>query len=291
MWWLWRGALPVVGDYTLWTYHDTVDGRTVSHPLTVAGLFLALIVVVTAVGVRNIGALLDIVLLQRLDVQPDATYAVKVMAQYALTAAGVVTAAYILGIGWSDVQWLIAALGVGLGFGLQEIFANFISGLIVLAERPIRIGDVVTVGDVSTVARIRARATAVVDFDNKEVIIPNKAFITERAVNWTTPRTRRRGSCSRAWPTAATSPLAAGAARGGGAQPRRAAAPGAVGVLRRLRRQLARLRDPRVRGRVRPAAARARRAAPRRGCGAARARHRDPVPAAGPPHPLGPGGG
>ena len=60
------------------------------------------------------------------------------MAQYALTAAGVVTAAYILGIGWSDVQWLIAALGVGLGFGLQEIFANFISGLIVLAERPIR---------------------------------------------------------------------------------------------------------------------------------------------------------
>ena len=60
-----------IGDYTLWTYHDTVDGRTVSHPLTVAGLFLALIVaVVTAVGVRNIGALLDIVLLQRLDVQP-----------------------------------------------------------------------------------------------------------------------------------------------------------------------------------------------------------------------------
>jgi potassium efflux system protein len=61
-----------------------------------------------------------------------------------------------------------------------------VSGLIVLAERPIRIGDVVTVGDVSgTVARIRARATAVVDFDNKEVIIPNKAFITERVVNWT----------------------------------------------------------------------------------------------------------
>jgi potassium efflux system protein len=187
MWWLWRGALQVVGDYTLWTYHDTVDGKTVTHPLTVAGLSLALMVVaVTAVGVRNIGALLDIVLLQRLDVQPDATYAVKVMAQYALTAAGVVAAADILGIGWSDVQWLIAALGVGLGFGLQEIFANFISGLIVLAERPIRIGDVVTVGDVSgTVARIRARATAVVDFDNKEVIIPNKAFITERVVNWT----------------------------------------------------------------------------------------------------------
>ena len=190
MWWTWRDAVPalsVIGDYTLWTYHDTVDGKTVGHPLTVGGLFLALVVVaVTAVGVRNVGALLDIVLLQRLDVQPDATYAVKVMAQYALTAVGILTAADILGIGWSDVQWLIAALGVGLGFGLQEIFANFISGLIVLAERPIRIGDVVTVGDVSgTVARIRARATAVVDFDNREVIIPNKAFITERVTNWT----------------------------------------------------------------------------------------------------------
>jgi potassium efflux system protein len=61
-----------------------------------------------------------------------------------------------------------------------------VSGLIVLAERPIRIGDVVTVGGVSgTVSRIHARATVVIDFDNKEVIIPNKAFITERVVNWT----------------------------------------------------------------------------------------------------------
>jgi potassium efflux system protein len=97
-----------------------------------------------------------------------------------------VVASSVLGIGWSDVQWLVAALSVGLGFGLQEIFANLVSGLIVLAERPIRIGDVVTVGDVSgTVSRIRARATTVTDFDNKEVLIPNKSFITDRVINWT----------------------------------------------------------------------------------------------------------
>ena len=66
------------------------------------------------------------------------------------------------------MQWLVAALGVGLGFGLQEIVANFVSGLILLAERPVRIGDVVTVGDVSgTVARIRARATTVIDFEQQ----------------------------------------------------------------------------------------------------------------------------
>ena len=140
----------------------------------------------TAVVVRNIGALLDIVLLQRLEVQTDATYAIKVITRYAVTIVGVLLACSLLGVRWNDVQWLVAALGVGLGFGLQEIVANFVSGLIVLAERPIRIGDVVTVGSISgTVARIHARATTVIDFDNKEVIIPNKAFITERVVNWT----------------------------------------------------------------------------------------------------------
>jgi potassium efflux system protein len=190
MWAVWKDAVPmlsVIGDYALWTYTETVDGKPVTHALTVTGLFLALLVgVVTAVAVRNVGALLDIVLLQRIEMQADATYAIKVVARYALTAAGVMVASNILGIGWSDVQWLVAALSVGLGFGLQEIFANFVSGLIILAERPIRIGDVVTVGDVSgTVSLIRARATTVIDFDNKEVLIPNKSFITDRVINWT----------------------------------------------------------------------------------------------------------
>lgn len=190
VWLIWREAIPalsVIGDYSLWTYSAQVDGKQIAHPLTVGHLLLATIVgVVTAVLVRNLGALLDIVLLQRLEIQTDATYAVKVIGRYVVTMIGILVACNILGIAWSDVQWLIAALGVGLGFGLQEIVANFVSGLIVLAERPIRIGDVVTVGGVSgKVASIHARATVVVDFDNKEVIIPNKAFITERVVNWT----------------------------------------------------------------------------------------------------------
>ena len=190
VWWLWKDALPVlsvISDHSLWSYAEVVNSKQVTHQLTIGHLVLAIVVgVVTAVVVRNVGALLDIVLLRRLELQTDATYAIKVIARYAVTLVGVVVACNILGLRWSDVQWLVAALGVGLGFGLQEIVANFVSGLIVLAERPIRIGDVVTVGGVSgTVARIHARATAVIDFDNKEVIIPNKAFITERVVNWT----------------------------------------------------------------------------------------------------------
>ena len=90
-----------------------------------------------------------------------------------------------IGIKWSSIQWLIAALGVGVGFGLQEGVANFICGLIVLFERPFRIGDTVTIGDVSgTVTRIRIRATTVIDWDRKELIVPNKEFITGRLINW-----------------------------------------------------------------------------------------------------------
>lgn len=190
LWLVWKGSVPalsIISDYALWTYNATVDGKSTTLPLTVGNLFLAVVVgVVTAIAVRNVGALLDIVLLRRFEVQADATYAIKVIARYVLAAAGIVAACSIVGIAWTDVHWLIAAMGVGLGFGLQEIVANFVSGLIVLAERPIRIGDVVTVGEVSgTVSRIRARATSVVDFDNKEVIIPNKEFITGSVVNWT----------------------------------------------------------------------------------------------------------
>ena len=84
------------------------------------------------------------------------------------------------------MQWLVAALGVGLGFGMQEIVANFISGLILLFERPIRVGDVVTVnGSSGTVSRIRIRATTITDWDRRELIVPNKRFITGEVLNWT----------------------------------------------------------------------------------------------------------
>jgi potassium-dependent mechanosensitive channel len=76
-------------------------------------------------------------------------------------------------------------LSVGIGFGLQEIVANFISGLIVLVEQPIRVGDIVTVGEVSgKVTRIQMRATTIRDFDNRELLVPNKEFITKQLLNW-----------------------------------------------------------------------------------------------------------
>ena len=87
----------------------------------------------------------------------------------------------------------MAALSVGLGFGLQEIVANFISGIILLFEQPIRVGDVVTVEDTTgTVSRIRIRATTIVNWERQELVIPNKSFITGRLINWTLSDTINR---------------------------------------------------------------------------------------------------
>jgi potassium efflux system protein len=130
--------------------------------------------------------LLEISIPRQLPLDAGARYAVTTITRYVIIAVGVVLGFGTIGVGWSKVQWLIAALSVGLGFGLQEIFANFVSGLIILFERPIRVGDVVTIEDVSgVVTRIQTRATTVTNWDRKEFIVPNKEFITGRLLNWT----------------------------------------------------------------------------------------------------------
>jgi potassium efflux system protein len=179
------GAIPGVTP-------SAADGSTaVAAPaggvITLADLVKALVIVgVTMLVSRNIPGLLEITLLQRLPISPSGRYAFTTIARYAMVIVGMVLAFNAIGIGWSKVQFLAAAITVGLGFGLQEIFANFVSGLIILFERPIRVGDTVTVGNVSgVVTRIRMRATTILDPDRKELIIPNKEFVTGQVMNWT----------------------------------------------------------------------------------------------------------
>lgn len=141
---------------------------------------------VTVFASRNLPGLLEIAVLQRLGMDAGARYAAITITRYVIVTAGALVTVNLLGLEWAKAQWLVAALGVGIGFGLQEIIANFICGLIILAERPFRVGDIVTVGGVSgNVTRIRIRATTITDFDRKELIVPNKTFITEQFVNWT----------------------------------------------------------------------------------------------------------
>ncbi|MEL6183357.1 MAG: mechanosensitive ion channel domain-containing protein [Myxococcota bacterium] len=145
-----------------------------------------LVLVLTGAAVVNLPGLVEILLLQRLPLDRGTRYAISTVLRYTLAIIGLLAALDAVALGWSRIQWLAAALTFGLGFGLQEIFANFVSGIIILFERPIRIGDVVTVGETSgRVGRVNMRATTIIDWDNKELIVPNREFITQQVVNWT----------------------------------------------------------------------------------------------------------
>ncbi len=189
LWAIWSSILPalnILESVELWSYRAEVDGVTRRIPITLQNLVQAVIVgTVAFVAARNLPGVLEITLLKRLPLDAGARYAFTTICRYLLTGIGIVVAFSVIGFSWSKLQWLIAALGVGLGFGLQEIVANFISGLIILFERPYRVGDVVTVGDtMGVVSRIQIRATTVTDWDRRELIVPNKDFITGRLINW-----------------------------------------------------------------------------------------------------------
>ena len=182
------GLLP--GLTTEITQSESTSKETNLLPemsITLADLGLSIVILIaTWAAFRNVPGLVEIVVLQRLPLDAGSRYALSTVMRYLIAIIGVLIAAGTIGLAWSNVQWLAAALTFGLAFGLQEIFANFVSGLIILAERPVRLGDTVTVSGVTgTVTRIRMRATTVSDWDRKELIIPNKTFITSDVINWT----------------------------------------------------------------------------------------------------------
>ncbi len=162
-------------------------GAAAAQPrITLADVGLAIVIaVITFLAARNLPGLLEIAFLTKLPLDSGSRFAISTIARYAILIVGITVAFGAVHIGWSQIQWLAAALTFGLAFGLQEIFANFVSGLIILAERPVRVGDTVTVGNVSgTVSRIQMRATTITDWDRKELIVPNKSFITDQVINW-----------------------------------------------------------------------------------------------------------
>jgi potassium-dependent mechanosensitive channel len=178
-------SLDFLKSSTLWAVGGGENGELKYVTLRDLIVF-GVVAVLTIQLVRDLPGVLGVALLQRFPLDASARYAIVAVGRYVLVLAGVFAAFASLKIGWSNVQWLAAAVSVGLGFGLQEIFANFVSGLIMLAERPVRIGDIVTVDTVTgRVTNIATRATTLVDADEREIIIPNRMFITTRITNWT----------------------------------------------------------------------------------------------------------
>ncbi len=181
-----HSAFGFLENIRLWDASTKVQGVESLQPITLGSVLIAILVlIITTQLVRNMPALLELALLQHLNLTPGTGYAITTLTKYLLILVGGLTGFSMIGVDWSKLQWLVAALGVGLGFGLQEIFANFISGLIILFEKPIRIGDTVTIRDLTgSITRINTRATTITDWDRKEIIVPNKAFITEQFINW-----------------------------------------------------------------------------------------------------------
>lgn len=181
-----HSAFAFMENIKLWGTKVIINGNEVEHYISLSSLFIAILVLtITVQLVKNLPALLELGILQHLDLAPGTGYAISTVSKYIILLVGCMIAFSFVGIDWAKIQWLIAALGVGLGFGLQEIFANFISGLIMLFEKPVRIGDTVTIRDLTgTITKINTRATTIVDWDRKEIVMPNKAFITEQLVNW-----------------------------------------------------------------------------------------------------------
>jgi len=116
-----------------------------------------------------------------------AIYTASRLAKYVLIVIGVVIALGLLGIPLTQFAVLVGAIGVGLGFGLQAIFSNFISGLILLFDRSLKIGDFVELesGVHGEVRDIGIRATRIITNDNIDILVPNSEFVTGRVVNWT----------------------------------------------------------------------------------------------------------
>ena len=189
LFYIWSPLLPAfdaLSKITLWTSTTVVDGQTAENRISLAMLVIVVMLAsLTVYAARKLPALIDLLLRGRTSISPSVRYTVSALVNYIIIGVGTVAALSALGLQWSQLQWLVAALGVGIGFGLQEIIANFISGLIILFERPIRVGDIIsTGGNDGTVTRIRIRATTIRDWDGKELLVPNKEFITGRLLNW-----------------------------------------------------------------------------------------------------------
>ncbi len=190
---LFFGLGVAVAIFLLWSevfpLFATLDAVPIplAGTLTLLGLAKAIVIsAVTYIAARNLPGLLELAVLRTTSIEAGSRHAIATLSQYALIGLGLTALFNVLEVDWAKLGWIAAALSVGIGFGLQEVVANFVCGLIVLFERPIRVGDVVTVsGTTGTVSKIRIRATTITTGDRQDFLVPNKTLITSSILNWT----------------------------------------------------------------------------------------------------------
>ena len=154
--------------------------------VTVGGILLLVLLFASVIVVeRLLQRWLIRRLLSKTGLQPSLQYGLSRILGYTLIAIGFYVAFQLAGLDLSSLAIVAASLGVGVGFGLQNIINNFVSGIIILAERPISIGDRIEVAGVAgRVTKIQLRSTTVVTNDNITMIVPNADFISNTVTNW-----------------------------------------------------------------------------------------------------------
>jgi len=202
-------ALSALDNITLWEEQTSIPATTGTLPLpdSITGLGQDGSSATTNGGVREVSlqdlllafgglgltialatslpGLVEILALRRLKLGTGSSFAITTVLRYIIVITGILLSFKLIAFNWQHLQWIAAAATLGIGFGLQEIFANFVSGLILLFERPVRLGDYVTIGGVSgRVSQIRMRATTILQFNHRELIIPNRELVTGQFVNW-----------------------------------------------------------------------------------------------------------
>ncbi len=187
-------AIPVILLQWGFDWQDVVDlfraalfGRLGSAQISVLTLLAALLVfMVGYIGAKIFQGWLDDRVLAPAGVEDSVRHSIRTAIGYLGIAIAAVVALSYAGLDISNIAIVAGALSVGIGFGLQSIVNNFVSGLILLAERPIKVGDWVIVGgDEGIVRRISVRATELETFDRSNVIVPNAMLVTEKVKNWT----------------------------------------------------------------------------------------------------------
>ncbi len=157
-------------------------------------LFFLILWVATRIG-RIVRAVLRDDLLPGMSVSPGQADAWATLAQWAILVVGFLFAAAAAGIGGGQLAVLAGALGVGIGFGLQNIVNNFVSGFILIFEQPIKVGDTIEISSLSLlgeVRRIGIRSSTIHTYDGADVVVPNSNLIQSEVINWTLSDTKRR---------------------------------------------------------------------------------------------------
>jgi small-conductance mechanosensitive channel len=186
------GIYPYLVDFvnSILEFSFQIASTTISIQAIVDFVF---IVIGTWLITKFFNAFLEVEIFSRFRFPRGMPTAIKTVVNYAIITTGTIIALSTLGVTPEQFTLVVGALGVGIGFGLRNIIANFVSGIIMVFERPVQIGDTIQVDNtMGSVKSIGARSSTIETFDGSEVIIPNADFIAKEIVNWTLSDERRR---------------------------------------------------------------------------------------------------